>query len=391
MEETKDLFRTSIETIKKFQDPSGAYVASPNFDNYQYSWLRDGSFTAYAMDSVGEFESSRAFHRWVSAAIMRYRDKIDVLEEKLKSGEPIRDRDFLHTRYRLDGTEDPEETGWGNFQMDGYGTWLWAVSQHMNLSDELDFYAEVRESIHTILRYLSLVYALPCYDLWEENPDFLHTYSLGAVYGGVNSILKLSSVISEDLQEYGALAQEVCEFIHNFAVDGGMFVKYLARKNGQYRPVASSSVDASLIGLCTPYGLVASQDERFATTMRTIEAWLVNKEGGVYRYQTDTYYGGGEWVLLAGWLGWHYALNGQPEKARQLVDWIETVADSDLLLAEQISENLLFPNYFSQWEKDWGPVAKPLLWSHAMYLIACTAIEHAAEEENQDEKSPYSI
>jgi len=26
----------------------------------------------------------------------------------------------------------------------------------------------------------------------------------------------------------------------------------------------------------------------------------------MHRYADDTYYGGGEWVLLATWLGWYY-------------------------------------------------------------------------------------
>jgi GH15 family glucan-1,4-alpha-glucosidase len=83
----------------------------------------------------------------------------------------------------------------------------------------------------------------------------------------------------------------------------------------------------------------------------------------------DTYYGGGEWILLAGWLGWNYVENGQPGKALQLLEWIEEQAGNDGSLPEQISQHTLAPGYLPEWEQRWGPVANPLLWSHAKYLI----------------------
>jgi len=54
-----------------------------------------------------------------------------------------------------------------------------------------------------------------------------------------------------------------------------------------------------------------------ATRVRSfakIEADL-RQGGGVHRYATDTYYGGGEWVLLTAWLGWYYTKIGANEKA----------------------------------------------------------------------------
>ena len=38
------LVRRSIEVIAEHQDVGGAYLASPTFPVYRYSWLRDGAF-----------------------------------------------------------------------------------------------------------------------------------------------------------------------------------------------------------------------------------------------------------------------------------------------------------------------------------------------------------
>ena len=103
--------------------------------------------------------------------------------------------------------------------------------------------------------------------------------------------------------------------------------------------------------------------------MDAVEKELHRPDGGVYRYKEDVYYGGGEWILLTAWLGWYYAKNNEPQRAQRLLDWIEACADAEGILPEQVNDHLLAPNEYQPWVKRWGPVATPLLWSHAMYLI----------------------
>jgi hypothetical protein len=38
------------------------------------------------------------------------------------------------------------------------------------------------------------------------------------------------------------------------------------------------------------------------------------------------------------------------------------------MLPEQVDGHLLAPEYRQEWIDRWGPVATPLLWSHAMVL-----------------------
>ena len=42
----QDLARHSVAVIRAGEAPSGAYIASPTFSVYRYSWLRDGAFIA---------------------------------------------------------------------------------------------------------------------------------------------------------------------------------------------------------------------------------------------------------------------------------------------------------------------------------------------------------
>lgn len=120
------LFQKSIDVILKNQAHSGAYIASPNFPTYHYCWFRDGSFIAYAMDLAGEKQSAARFHDWAVKVILRRENLIQRAISKVRSGQPLEAEDQLHTRYTLEG-EDGTREEWPNYQLDGLGTWLWAL------------------------------------------------------------------------------------------------------------------------------------------------------------------------------------------------------------------------------------------------------------------------
>jgi GH15 family glucan-1,4-alpha-glucosidase len=375
------LYHKSIHIIKNGQSESGAYIACPNFPTYHYCWLRDGSFIAHAMDTSGEYSSAEAYFRWVGRTVLKYGSKVEEIRVQLKAGKPIGKDDVLHTRFTLDGNEVTEDSAWGNFQIDGYGTWLWALAEHVQLSGNFSLLKELSNSIQITIQYLELVWKLPNYDCWEEHQEYLHPYSLSTVFAGLNAIAPFISTGLLDLQSIQVkdFSNQVKEFILRNAVNNGHFVKHVFPEisGDTHKPVFDSGVDSSLIGISVPFNLFPVEHPLVKNTIHLIEHDLHRSEGGVYRYKSDVYYGGGEWVLLTAWLGWFYAKSGEINKATSLKTWIESQADTDGCLAEQVSKNLLFPEHFEPWQKKWGHVANPLLWSHAMYIILVNAINES--------------
>jgi GH15 family glucan-1,4-alpha-glucosidase len=90
-----------------------------------------------------------------------------------------------------------------------------------------------------------------------------------------------------------------------------------------------------------------------------------------YRYVGDTFYGGDEWIILTAWLGWYEALKGDTTGAQRRLAWIASRAEASFL-PEQVIDRAQQPQYVGDWEREWGPVAKPLLWSHGMFLTLAT-------------------
>jgi len=355
-----DLYQRSIQIILENQSAGGAYIASPNFPTYRYCWFRDGSFTAYAMDLAGQHESAWRFHDWVAERVNERKALILNGLAKARAGDRLTEAEILHTRYHLDGT-DGEPGEWPNFQLDGFGTWLWALNEHQKQNPERELSKEVLDASHLVADYLSELWSLPCYDCWEEFPDHVHPHTLAAIYGGLRAHTELT----------GRDHVEVRESIQKRLLAGAELFGHFPKFPG------SPAVDASLLGLAVPYGVVLPDDRLMLRTVEHMEATIL-RDGGLHRYAEDSYFGGGAWILLTAWLGWYYselaakrpdlALELQT-KAQTCLRWIETRAGRDLCLPEQVAENLNAPDYYPVWVERWGEIASPLLWSHASYII----------------------
>jgi len=365
-----DLFQRSIHVILAHQAPSGAYIASPTFPVYRYCWFRDGSFTAYAMDLVGEHDSAHRFHDWAAQTILRHADKAARAVEKAQRGQPL-DGDFLHTRYTAEGGEGPAD--WPNFQLDGLGTWLWSLAEHTHTSPSSahghSVPAQWQQAVDLVARYLAALWTYPCYDLWEEHPHALHPYTLAAIYAGLRAAEMMTDHVP--MVDVGQIRQIV--------IDHAMRHGYIVKHIEPHRDDIPGSqpglpVDASLLGVATPYRLLSPDDPLMQATVSRIKTDLHRPGGGLHRYLADTYYGGGEWVLLTAWLGWYATEVGAWAHAHDLLQWVENQADASGYLPEQVSHHLLAPERYGEWVARWGPPARPLLWSHAMYLILHQAL-----------------
>ena len=381
----RSLYDKSVEIILNNQSEWGSYIACPDFPIYHYSWLRDGSFIAHAMDCAGKNDSAEAFYRWLGTTIQKYGSKLDHLREIITAGELPGKDDALHTRFTLDGQEDFQDETWGNFQVDGYGTWLWALCEHVQITANTDLLKELRPAVEITVDYLSLVWRLPNYDCWEEFSEFIHTYSLGAVYAGFQCVAEMQAKgwldrLSVDVE---GKAKEVKDFILKHAIVDRRLAKMIqpAKEETDLHAVGEIGVDASLLGLMIPYNVLDLEDPLFHATLKEIEQHLLRADGGIYRYTTDEYYGGGEWILLTAWLGWVYARMGKFEQAVALQTWIESCADDNNQLPEQVNDHPLQPERYQPWVKKWGPVAKPLLWSHAMYIILIHEINKGKKDD----------
>ncbi len=347
-----DLYAASIRVILRGQALTGAYIASPNFSVYNYSWFRDGSFIANAMSIAGEKESARRFHSWATNVILERERKIVTLVERSRRDEKIELSEHLDCRYTLDGKEGLEP--WTNFQLDGFGTWIWSLSEFAEMGGVIS--DETKRAVHILVRYLIQFWAEDSYDWWEESFGHQHVSTLGSIGAGLQRYSNFVWADFDLAKQARESTSKIKELIHDRGTKHGRLVKW----------IDGDGLDASLSALFSPFNFFEGKSSIAQQTISMISSQLGIL--GTHRHVEDSYFGGAPWPLLSCFLGLNLVDLGDTETANEIIHWVSTTANADLELPEQIDADLLHPEGRPGWIANWGEPAIPLLWSHAMFI-----------------------
>jgi isomaltose glucohydrolase len=349
-----DLAQRSVALIERLQHDGGAYPASPTFSAYRgYSWFRDGAFIADAMSAAGSVDSASRFFDWCDRMLAEHSDEVAEIVAAEAAGTPLPDDRMLPTRFTLDGSAGDDD--WWDFQTDGYGTWVWAAVCHARRHGlSLERWAP---GIRLSVDYLLATAHRPCYDWWEEHRDEVHVSTLGCIVAGLEAAADADVLPAAT----AARARTTAEECRALMIERGTHDGHLAKWLG------ASAVDASLAAVIAPLGVIDATSTLGLVSIRAIDEAL-SADGGVHRYLDDTFFGGGQWPLLSCMLGLAYAAAGDLDRARAQLEWAARTETAEGFLPEQVGDHLLAPDREQEWIDRWGPVATPLLWSHAMVV-----------------------
>ena len=363
-----DLVKAGHRLIVGLQTPEGAYPASPTFSAYEgYCWFRDGAFIADAISASGDDSSATAFFDWCARVIVDRRDHIRWIVDETRAGRPPSGERMLPARFTFAGGDGADE--WWDFQLDGYGTWLWALGQHLGRYD-VDA-SRWRPAVELTVDYLLASWARPCYDWWEEHSEAVHVSTLACIAAGLKTVADAGLVDRSRAAIIDATVEDIRELIDARGVRAGHLVKWLD----------ADAVDGSLASAIAPLGLIDAKSDLAGRTVDVIERHLT-VGGGVHRYLGDTFFGGGQWPLLSCFLGLAHLAAGDRGRATELLAWAAATANAESEVPEQVDHHLIAPGMRQEWVDRWGPVATPLLWSHAM--IIRLAVELAAEDTDDE-------
>ena len=343
----------SVTAMLKYQSAYGSFVASPDSGQYQFCWLRDSSFICRALDAAGEQAAAARYHRWVAGALAPLRPAMS--DAAALADRPGASRLLPPARFALDGSTVRDD--WPNFQIDGYGAWIWSLREHLRLGGDPGLLDEIRAVVDATWRYLDVMALHPCFDVWEEHGDQVHPSTLACVQAGLSAAADL---LGEP--RAAARAAEVESFLLDLAARYGRFPK----------SASDGEVDASALWLCAPLGIVAPAEPAMAATVDAIKAEL-DLDGGIRRYPGDTFFGGGAWPVLTASLGLYWLAAGDGRAAGECLAWIEAKFDAEGRLGEQFGGERVNPAMYREWVHRWGHPARDLLWSHAMYVLLALA------------------
>jgi glucoamylase len=358
---------------------TGSVIAAPEFDwdydesgGYGYVWGRDVAWCAAGLLAAGRSDDAR-------------RALLALLPAQQPEG-------IWLQRHTVTGGLAPS---WGLHQIDETGAILWAFGQYADATGDEDFVAAVSEATRRAADFLvgfcdpRTGLPLPSVDLWEERVG-QHAYSVASVVGGLRAAADLlpdaagATGWRAAAEAYAAAAvthlwsSRLGRFVRsvNVAVDSASSPETVAgsvpgwsyedplpaypNRKATGLLAEDPVIDVSLLGLAVPFGLIDPKDPRMVATAEAIERQLTSGEvGGVRRYAGDGYAGGNPWILTTLWLAQYHLAAGAPERAEPLVRWALDHRTETGLLPEQVD-----------WRTGSTAWVVPLMWSHAMLLLA---------------------
>ena len=193
---------------------------------------------------------------------------------------------FLPSKFFITGEMNNEYYDIDGMWLDCYGLWIWAICNHINLIQQPWIKEKYRESLELIEKYIRTLWKFPCYDCWDENyeQEGLDTSTLLAVHGGLKAVgLLLNNKKSIDV------ANEIISYI----------LKNCVSENRLVKSTENNNIDASLLWSIVPLEIFGRDEPLIINTVEELTKKLVSG-ATVKRYYEDTYYGGGDWVMLSG-------------------------------------------------------------------------------------------
>lgn len=343
----REIVNRSALVLKLLTDRKhGSIVAAPTFGlpekiggvrnwDYRFTWLRDSSFSLYAMMRLGFFDEAAQFQRWIHSRL-----NYDAQQGPLQ------------VLYRTDGSQETPEivldhlrgymdskpvrignAAWNQLQLDIYGELLDSIYLAAKYGDGLSI--DDWENIKRILRWLADNWNQEDEGIWEVRggrKHFLHSRLMCWV--AFDRVIRLGGKRSLS-GPYGWMEEArdaIAEDIHKNFWDEELqsFVQYKGSKD----------LDAAIL-LMPLVRFISPMDPKWLSTLAAIERELT-VDTFVYRYRYVEGFDGltgdeGSFTACCFWFIEALARSHQTAKARLLFEKMLGYANHLGLYAEELS------------------------------------------------------
>jgi GH15 family glucan-1,4-alpha-glucosidase len=333
----------SLITLRALEDcDTGGIVAAPttslpeliggqrNWD-YRYCWLRDCTFTLYALMESGYQEEARAWRRWLMRAIAGTPGSMQIMYGL--AGERRLEEYELH---HLSGYENSKPVRVGNaaaaqLQLDVFGEVL--DSLYQSRRSGLVAGNDLWDMEVALAKHVAEVWREPDESIWEVRGGPRNfTWSKVMCWVAFDRIVRTMEEFGApgEIDQFRRLRDQVRHEVETRGFDPAL--------NSFVQSFGSDQLDATLL-LIPLVGFLRIDDPRITGTVVAIEKSLL-RDGFVQRYNPSTNVDGlpgtdGVFLACSFWLADIYILQGRHQEAKALFDKVLALRNDVGLLSEE--------------------------------------------------------
>jgi GH15 family glucan-1,4-alpha-glucosidase len=327
--------------------PSGAIVAAPttslpeeqggvrNWD-YRFTWLRDATFTLYALSVLGFMDEARAFTYWLRNLSYADGEALQVMYG-IRGERDLTERELPH----LSGYCGSRPVRIGNAaadqkQLDVFGELLDCI-HIFRKHGGFERYGEKLEGplwamMRALVEYVCEHWHEPDNGIWEVRGGLRHfIYSKVMCWVALDRGIRAAQQLhlEADLTRWMVIRDQIRADVlaHGYNTTIGAFTQ----------SYGSTALDAS--NLVLPLvGFIPPDDPRMRSTVERIMEKLTDERGFVFRYRSDDGLVGSEgtFSICTFWLVDNLAMQGRVDEARALFERLLTCAGRLGLFSEEI-------------------------------------------------------
>lgn len=363
----------SLLILKDDQNPYlGTFAASPS-PLYLYSWVRDSSFAAMALQESGHLDSALKYWLWLLNAT-QYKSGVWFTRYDFYNGEP--DQSFGIPE--LDSVGIVEVGIYQYFLLTHNITFLETMLPLINRSVDAQLSWILNSKFHLVPEDLSV---------WEDRLGY-HFWTQAFNLIGLLDSAHLLSYLGYNVSRIYYAASLLNESIYEYFWNGSAFYSDLS-------PVVLYTPSGSKTALNPQPPLISSsallplsfnvtlwpQDVVRENVHTILEGLWNGKVGGLARFYGDDYHYNEDlfdssgpmppWIITTLFLGLYYSDTGNYTAALSLMTWAYDHSQNGLL-PEAIDPNTGLPL----------PTTSPLTWSSAMYIILALSIKPKTANNN---------